>query len=167
MASEDEDQSTSPTVEEEFGGMHIKKQGSEVYRGKKSFAVEKWEDASDKIMTINLGSKAHSSHSPTTLESSSHSSAASTPRNDDMKVGSVTVKQQPGQPPKLSRNMSQKVPLRPPILFYDYPDKTNEATGTFQVIPGCVYSSKAIGATDVTEDVMECDCTEEWSKLDR
>ena len=99
--------------------------------------------------------------SPTKHSVSPQSSATSTPKHEESLPGTVTVKQEPGQGPKLTRTTSQKVVPRTPPLFHDYPDKTDEAQGGFQVIPGCIYSSKAIGAT---EHAMDCDCTEEWSQ---
>ena len=75
--------------------------------------------------------------------------------------GEIMVKLEPGKPPKLSRTSTQKVTARPVQLFDDYPDKTKEATGVFQVIPECSYSSKYLGST---EHAMDCDCAEEWGK---
>ena len=76
--------------------------------------------------------------------------------------GEIMVKLEPGKPPKLSRTSTQRVTARPVPLFDDYPDKTNEATGVFQVISECSYSSKYLGST---EHAMDCDCAEEWGKL--
>lgn len=76
--------------------------------------------------------------------------------------GEITVKQEPGQPPKLSRSTSQKIIARPPPLFNDYEDKTAEARSGFEVIQECSYSSKYIGSSE--HDSMECDCSEEWGR---
>ena len=76
--------------------------------------------------------------------------------------GEITVKQEPGQPPKLARSTSQKVITRSAPLFDHYPDKTEEATNVFQVITQCTYSAKYLGST---EHAMECDCTEEWGEI--
>lgn len=92
------------------------------------------------------------------------------PRDSDMsrseheKVvgGAVTVKLEPGQPPKLARSSSQKVWTRPAPLFGDYPSKTEEAQTKFEIIPVCSYGSKYMGST---EPGMDCDCLEEWGKL--
>ncbi|EAU30568.1 conserved hypothetical protein [Aspergillus terreus NIH2624] len=43
--------------------------------------------------------------------------------------GGITVKLEPGQPPKLTRSSSQKVVARPPQLFSHLPDSTAEAQG--------------------------------------
>ena len=76
----------------------------------------------------------------------------------------VVVKQEPGQPPKLSRMASQKISTKAASLYLDYPDKTNEATSSFQVISDCIYAAKYLGAT---EHAFECDCAEEWGMFDR
>ncbi|KAI4190507.1 MAG: hypothetical protein L6R41_000742 [Letrouitia leprolyta] len=104
-------------------------------------------------------SRTHSLQSPKKPGSSTHSSTVSTPKNEDSIPSSVTLKQQPGQPLKLTRSTSQKVAARTPPTFLDHPTKTDEAKDTFQVIPRCIYSTKAIGATD---HAMDCECTEEW-----
>ncbi|KAL4805981.1 hypothetical protein BDV18DRAFT_140258 [Aspergillus unguis] len=73
--------------------------------------------------------------------------------------GDISVKLEPGQPPKLTRSSSQKVVPRPPQLFLDLPDSTKEAKQTFEVIENCQYANKYMG---YTEHAMECDCPEEW-----
>ncbi|KAL3431146.1 hypothetical protein BDV09DRAFT_176919 [Aspergillus tetrazonus] len=73
--------------------------------------------------------------------------------------GGISVKMEPGQPPKLARSSSQKVVPRPPQLFLDLPDSTEEAQKTFEVIETCQYANKYMG---YTEHAMECDCAEEW-----
>ncbi|KAM5444769.1 histone methyltransferase set2 [Microsporum ferrugineum] len=74
--------------------------------------------------------------------------------------GDITVKQEPGQPPKLARSASKKVVPRQPQMFDHLPDSTAEATSLFQVIDACTYSNKNMGYTD---HAMECDCAEEWN----
>lgn len=76
--------------------------------------------------------------------------------------GDITVKMEPGQPPKLSRSSSQKVVAQPPRLFLHLPDSTAEAQSTFEVMETCTYANKYMG---YTEHAMECDCAEEWGKL--
>ncbi|TPX23641.1 histone methyltransferase set2 [Coccidioides immitis] len=73
--------------------------------------------------------------------------------------GDITIKQEPGQPPKLARSASQKLPPRAAPLFTDLPDKTTEATSTFQLMEVCTYANKYLG---YTEHAMDCDCAEEW-----
>jgi hypothetical protein len=87
------------------------------------------------------------------------------PDSDDMEQkvgGDITVKLEPGKPPKLSRSSSQKVIPRPPQLFNHLPDSLDEACSTFDVIEGCIYANKYMG---YTEHAMECDCSEEWGKI--
>lgn len=73
--------------------------------------------------------------------------------------GGITVKQEPGQPPKLTRSSSQKVVARPPQLFSHLPDSTAEAQASFELMDTCTYANKYMG---YTEHAMECDCAEEW-----
>jgi histone-lysine N-methyltransferase SETD2 len=75
--------------------------------------------------------------------------------------GGITVKLEPGQPPKLTRSSSQKVVARPPQLFSHLPDSTAEAQATFELMDTCTYANKYMG---YTEHAMECDCAEEWGK---
>lgn len=82
--------------------------------------------------------------------------------HEEIVGGDISVKLEPGKAPKLSRSVSQKIMSRPPPLFLDAPDKTDEATSTFQVIPNCMYAAKYLGST---EHALECDCAEEWSKF--
>lgn len=76
--------------------------------------------------------------------------------------GGITVRLEPGEPPKLARSSSQKVVPRPPPLYLDLPDSTGEAKSTFEVMEACTYANKFMG---YTEHAMECDCAEEWGKL--
>ncbi|KAI2788270.1 Histone-lysine N-methyltransferase, H3 lysine-36 specific [Penicillium oxalicum] len=73
--------------------------------------------------------------------------------------GEIVVKEEPGQPPKLARNSSQKIVPRPPQLFSHLPDSTQDALATFEQIEACWYANKNMG---YTEHAMECDCAEEW-----
>ncbi|KAJ5540577.1 hypothetical protein N7494_005653 [Penicillium frequentans] len=73
--------------------------------------------------------------------------------------GDIVVKQEPGQPPKLSRSSSQKIVSRPPQLFSHLPDSTDDAKATFTQIEECWYANKYMG---ITEHAMECECAEEW-----
>lgn len=75
--------------------------------------------------------------------------------------GDVVLKLEPGKPPKLARSTSHKVEKRPPQLFWEYDDKTREASATFDVLPECTYANKYLGTT---ESALECDCAEEWGK---
>lgn len=62
--------------------------------------------------------------------------------------------------PKPSRKAAQKFTPRPPPLFNDYPDKTEEVMSTFEVIRDCMYGSKYMGSAD--HDSLGCDCNEEF-----
>lgn len=76
--------------------------------------------------------------------------------------GDIVLKQEPGQPPKLSRSSSQKIVSRPPQLFSHLPDSTEDAKATFTQIEECLYANKYMG---ITEHAMECECAEEWGKF--
>ncbi|CAI7580258.1 unnamed protein product [Penicillium discolor] len=93
---------------------------------------------------------------PPKKESSPNSDASDTMKEN---IGEIVLKQEPGQPPKLSRSSSQKVASRPPPLYTHLPDSTQDALATFEQIPGCIYANKYMG---YTEHAMECDCAEEW-----
>ncbi|EGD92716.1 histone-lysine N-methyltransferase [Trichophyton tonsurans CBS 112818] len=88
------------------------------------------------------------------------SSALMDEESEEKVGGDITVKQEPGQPPKLARSATKKVVPRKPQMFDHLPDSTAEATSLFQVIDACTYSNKNMGYTD---HAMECDCAEEWN----
>jgi len=128
----------------------------------------------DTLPAAELKSERSASHdeeagTPMGIKQSSHSPVdAKEPQsvdvksdNEDLVGGEVTLKQEPGKPPKLSRTTSRKVERRPPPMFNDYKDSTSEATSTFQVITECSYANKNLGSTD---PALECDCAEEWGK---
>ncbi|KAL8782875.1 MAG: hypothetical protein Q9213_005052 [Squamulea squamosa] len=151
--------STPNVVEEGLKDLHLQKEDTANMRGRES--------GTNLRRDITVGSDISPStpsgrESPKKQGTSSQSSPTSTPKDEELVPGTVTIKQEPGQAPKLARSTSQKVIPRTPPLFHDHPSKTDEAKGTFQVIPGCIYSSKAIGTT---EHAMDCDCTEEWSTV--
>jgi hypothetical protein len=124
----------------------------------------------DTLPAAELKSERSASHdveagTPMSIKRSSHSPVESKePQSADIKSDNedlVTLKQEPGKPPKLSRTTSRKVERRPPPMFNDYKDSTSEATSTFQVITECSYANKNLGSTD---PALECDCAEEWGK---
>ncbi|KAL5326633.1 hypothetical protein ACEPPN_004320 [Leptodophora sp. 'Broadleaf-Isolate-01'] len=96
-------------------------------------------------------------------------SASQTPRSQDEEEdegeetigGGITVTVEPGKAPKLSRKSSQKVIPRPPTLYSDMPDSTEEASTVFQLIKDCIYGSKHMGSSE--HDALDCDCSEQWS----
>lgn len=94
-------------------------------------------------------------------------SATQTPKSEDGEEqeiigGDITITQEPGKAPKLLRKSSQKVIARPPLLFDDMPDSTEEAVAVFQVIKDCIYGSKHMGYSE--HDALDCDCSEQWSE---
>jgi histone-lysine N-methyltransferase SETD2 len=101
-----------------------------------------------------------SSRSPVKQHSAIGSPAVKSDQ-EDVVGGEVTLKTEPGKPPKLSRSTSHKVEKRAPQLFHHYEDKTAEAKSTFSVLPECTYANKYLGTT---EHALECDCVEEWGK---
>ncbi|KAL4926085.1 SET and WW domain protein [Aspergillus undulatus] len=119
----------------------------------------------DERATSSLAKSRSSSQTPLKKEhSDSDEAGMKAEGNKDASLiervgGGITVKLEPGQPPKLARSSSQKVIPRPPQLFLDLPDSTKEAQKTFEVIESCQYANKYMG---YTEHAMECDCPEEW-----
>lgn len=94
-------------------------------------------------------------------------SASQTPKSEDDGEeetigGGITVTVEPGKTPKLSRKSSQKVISRPPTLYSDFPDSTEEASTVFQLIKDCIYGSKHMGSSE--HDALDCDCSEQWSE---
>lgn len=100
-----------------------------------------------------------SSHTPRAPSSMTNSPR---PKIEESVVGGdIEVVQEPGEPPKLSRTMSKKILTRPPPLFTDWPDATQEAQQSYDVLTTCTYGNKYLGTTD---HAMECECNEEWGK---
>lgn len=122
----------------------------------------KEESASSNSQSPSDTSMRSASQSPTKHEKASQSPFTSSEKHEEIVGGEITVKQEPGQPPKLSRSTLQKIVARSPPVFSDYEDKIKEARETFEVIPECSYSSKYIGSSE--HDSMDCDCAEEWGK---
>lgn len=152
---------STPNVQDGLMDLHLQKEDTGDRRGKPMSKTLMREHTLGDEMSPSAMSRRQSLQSPRKHGGSPQSSTVSTPKTEEVTPCSVTLKQQPGQPPKLARSTSQKVTPRAPPTYHDYPNKTDEARGTFQVIPGCVYSSKAIGATD---HAMDCECAEEWGQ---
>ena len=112
-------------------------------------------------MDDSTGSPLNKSSTQSPVKSSCSPASSDVHKSEEIVGGEVIVKMEPGQPPKLARSSSHKIPSRPAQLYHDYPSKTEEAKGVFEVIPTCTYSSKYMGAT---EHGMDCDCSEEWGK---
>lgn len=124
------------------------------------------EDASASASGVGSGAGTPSgmkrqSRSPTKRESALNSPALK-PEQEETIGAEVTLKLEPGKPPKLARSTSHKVEKRPPPRFLDYEDSTPEARSTFSTIQECTYANKYLGTT---EHALECDCAEEWGKL--
>ena len=133
---------------------------------KKDPATVRMEDVKEEASSSNNQSPSHRTGSSTSqspikdVDDASNTPLSESHKQEEVVGGEVTVKQEPGQPPKLSRSTSRKILSKPPQLYNNYADKTREAEGTFQVIPECSYTSKYIGSTE--QDSMDCDCAEEW-----
>lgn len=96
--------------------------------------------------------------------SSPRASRSPLPKEESPISDSEAMKEEPEikqERPKLSRNASSV--SRPPPLYTHLPDSTQDALATFEQIPGCVYANKYMGYTELA---MECDCAEEWGKID-
>ena len=104
-----------------------------------------------------------SSQSPMKTSLAMQSPSTGSGKHEEVVGGEVTVKLEPGHPPKLARSSSHKIISKPAPLFHDYPSKTEESKHTFQLLEQCSYTSKYIGSTE--HGSMDCDCTEEWGKL--
>lgn len=73
--------------------------------------------------------------------------------------GSITVKQEDGEPLKLARSSPKRVSARSPPKFSEQDDVTKAACATFDVLGACTYVNKYIGTT---EAALECECRSEW-----
>lgn len=163
--SDDDNAKKPEVVEEGIKEMKIKGEDSssdeEVYG---TIRVEKAKPQPARVDKIESPVKMEvksRTQSPKKMRSASHSPTMADGEHEEIIGGEITLKLEPGQPPKLARTASHKVTARPVQMFDDYPDKTEEATGLFQVITQCSYSAKYLGTT---EHAMECDCAEEWGK---
>ena len=112
-------------------------------------------------MDDSMGSPLNKSSTQSPVKPSCSPDGSDATKSEEIIGGEVIVKMEPGQPPKLARSSSRRIPSRPAQLYHGYPSKTEEAKGVFEVIPACTYSSKYMGAT---EHGMDCDCSEEWGK---
>ena len=103
-----------------------------------------------------------SSQSPSKTDLPIKSPSTGSEKHEEVVGGDVTVKLEPGQPPKLARSSSQKILSKPVPLFHHHSSKTEESKNTFQVLEQCSYTTKYIGSTE--HGSMDCDCSEEWGK---
>jgi SET domain-containing protein len=107
--------------------------------------------------------KSSRSPTPANMEGSTQTPKSEEELLEDNIDEDVMALPEPGKVPKLSRKASQKIASRPPPLFDDLPDSTEEATSKFQVIRDCLYGSKYMGSSE--HEALGCDCSEEWRKL--
>ena len=121
------------------------------------------EDVKPKIESLGTSSDSPRPASPIMSRHNDNAETAGRHAQDAIVNQNVLVKPEPGEPPKLSRgSSSKKQSMNSPQLFPDLPDRTAEATSTFQVIKDCTYAAKYLG---YTEHALECDCAEEWGKI--
>lgn len=152
---------------ESLRDMHLKEEGQDGDVDMNTLpaadSVKKERSASlDRAGTENGTPSATKRHSRSPTKGGSIApSPAPKGEQEDTVGGDVTLKLEPGKPPKLARSTSHKIEKRPPQLFDDYEDKTGEATSVFTVLPECTYANKYLGST---EHALECDCAEEWGK---
>ena len=158
---------SSPTTQEnrletDVRDMHLKEEDRDADMDIGSEAILKQAERSTPQSAIEGTpmSIEQSSRSPYELQKGTESATPKSER-EDLVGGDVTLKQEPGKPPKLARTTARKVERRPPPMFNDYKDSTAEATSSFQVITECSYANKGLGTTD---PALECDCAEEWGK---
>lgn len=74
------------------------------------------------------------SQTPSRKQSTSQTPKSEIGEDEEIIGGDITLTVEPGKAPKLLRKSSQKVIPRPPPLFNDLPDSTEEAASVFQVI---------------------------------
>ena len=112
--------------------------------------------------------RSNKSRTPKTSATPQLSQTPKTPKPDpteeheEVLGGDITVKMEPGKPPKLSRSSTHKIMAKPVALFDHLPDKTSEACEVFEVIQDSIYANKNIGGVD--DDGFECECDEDWGK---
>ena len=100
------------------------------------------------------------SQSPVKGQSSVTTPSSEGQDHEEVVGGEVTLKLEPGKPPKLARSSSQKIMTRPAPLFDHLPDDTAVATNGFDIIQDCIYGAKHMGSSD--HDALDCDCAESW-----
>lgn len=107
-------------------------------------------------------SPSHSSKSTSKSPTDSTSSSPDTREREEIVGGEITLKMEPGKAPKLARTAAKKVVSRPPPIYLDLKDVSEDAKNTFGVMSECTYAKKSLGLTD---HALECDCAEEWGEF--
>lgn len=153
-------------LESEVREMKLKEEDTDVDMDTVAPAESLKEDGSASPIGVSSGAATPSgikrqSRSPNKRQQSAFDSPGVKSEQEETIGGEVTLKLEPGKPPKLARSTSHKVEKRPPPLFFDYKDKTAEARASFNTLEECTYGNKYLGTT---EHALECDCTEEWGK---
>jgi histone-lysine N-methyltransferase SETD2 len=162
MSDTDSDKKTSQ-LGPELRDMKLEEAPAPAGDGERSPRVKVEEDA-DRMPTplaIPLKVKSRSASRSPVKQLPSQTPSPGNSDKEEVLGGDITLKMEPGKAPKLSRTASQKVVSRPPPLYLDLPDSTEEAKSTFAVLPECTYGNKYLGTT---EHALECDCSEEWGK---
>jgi hypothetical protein len=147
----------------ELRGMKLEEGASSSGEGAGAPAQVKAEDDSrtSTPLLIPARSKSRSKSQSPAKQLPSDVSTPDTNTQEEVLGGEITLKMEPGKAPKLSRTASHKIASRPPPLYLDLPDATEDAKSTFDVLSECTYANKHIGTT---EHALECDCSEEWGK---
>lgn len=165
MAATDNDSDTKQEkLESGVHGMRLKEEESDVDMDNIPESVKQecyasLSDADTGADAVTPRSIKKSSRSPVKAESILGSPAVKP--EEDTVGGDVELRLEPGRPPTLTRTKSKTVVRRPPPLFFDYENKTAEATSSFSLLTECIYANKYLGTT---EHALECDCVEEWGK---
>jgi [histone H3]-lysine36 N-trimethyltransferase len=166
MAAEGQD-GRSDIVEDKIKDMKIEGEGSD---GEDAWGTIRVEEEVEEDGDADVKQESHNksgtssprkkgaTQSPEKRPSRSQSADMLKGEREEVMRADITVKVEPGQPPRLA---SRKVAAGAPPMFDHYADKTGEATKVFQAITDCIYAAKYLGST---EHAMECDCTEEWGK---
>jgi histone-lysine N-methyltransferase SETD2 len=164
--SDDEADRQSAEIEPELRGMKIEEGDDQEGAGAQMSSRSRESSATPQRSTSpasRVAKTRSSTHSPTRQEPSPQSPSDDS-ECEELIGGDITLKMEPGKPPKLARTATQKFVARAPQLFHHLPDATDEAKRSFGVITDCSYASKYLGST---EHALECDCSEEWGKSRR
>lgn len=161
----------SEAVDTALEGMKLEDEG--ISNGAQdSFHGAKSEDAASTPRDFKKSRSGTPTQKSTSKSSANSHSASQTPKSeydeDEEDIGGdISVTVEPGKLPKLLRKSTMKVIARPPELYNDLPDCTDESTTVFQVIPECLYGSKSMGKSKSDDDdgPIDCDCSEERGEL--
>jgi hypothetical protein len=174
MMAEDSRDIKADTVDAALGEMKLEESGDYDSANEAAAPNGKYEDAATPGDTkrSRSGTPAHKSASGSPMKDSRGSQTPRSDSDEEEKAidGEITLTVEPGKAPKLSRKSAQKVAARPPPLYNDLPDSTEEALSVFQRIPECLYGSKSMGKSKMSDDddsPIDCDCSEHRSECTR